>query len=139
VTTVSAKDPGPMTRLMLIGALLLAGCGERSVLHPDGGHDPVNCQPGDAHTITVKVVDPNGAPIEGATVTATNQGQTRQVTAQTNGQGVTTAIDESIGPGTVTLKASLDTRVSDVKQVSWTCGECHCTPDPTSVTLTLGP
>jgi hypothetical protein len=128
------------TALIATLALLsLAACGERQVLLPDGGHERINCNPNEAVFMTVKVVDAAGTPVEGATVTATNQGLNRQATAQTNGQGVTNAIGEDIGGGTVSIRATLGTRVSEIKQVEWTCGECHCNVNPASITVTLSP
>ncbi len=57
----------------------------------------------------------------------------------TNDQGVTTAIAEDIGEGTVVLRATHTGRVSPTQNATWVCGECHCTVEPNQVTLTLSP
>ena len=132
-----AKRPGRSrigcAVLLVLG---LAAC-ERSIIGPDGGHEPIQCDPNQATFMVVKVVDATGAPVDAATVRATNQALNRESVAQTNAQGTTNAIGEEVGQGTVTLRAEKGSQVSNVQQVQWTCGECHCTVDPGSVTLTL--
>ena len=116
----------------------LIACGPRTVLQPDGGPSPFTCTV-ELVSMTVQVVDAAGAPVEGATVTATNLGTQKTVTAQTNASGVTTAVTEDLGQGTASLTATFGGRVSTLKNVTWTCGQCHCNPDPGVVTLTLSP
>ena len=118
--------------------LCLLACGPRTVLQPDGGQGPFTCTV-ELVSMTVKVVDAAGAPVEGAMVTATNVVSQKTITAQTNASGTTTAVTEDLGQGTATVRATLGGKVTDQKNVTWTCGNCHCNPDPGLVTLTLSP
>ncbi|MFZ5470062.1 MAG: carboxypeptidase-like regulatory domain-containing protein [Myxococcota bacterium] len=118
--------------------LALAACGPSSNHQADGGRDRLVCTT-ELVFITVKVLDALGNPVEGATVTGTNPSSQKTSTGTTNGSGVTTAIGEDLGQGTVHVQATMGTKVSDVKDVVFTCGECHCIGEPNAVTLTLSP
>ncbi|MBI3185901.1 MAG: carboxypeptidase regulatory-like domain-containing protein [Myxococcales bacterium] len=123
--------------LFSLVSLALCACGPISRQQPDGGRALNQCAP-EPVSIAVKVVDAEGNPVEGAIVTATNQTSGQAATAQTRGDGTTSGItQEKISPGTVLLRASLGTRVSEVKQVTWVCGECHCTAEPDAIIITL--
>jgi len=124
-------------RLYLPVVIVFAfACGQRETVHPDGGRDRNVCTQQPA-TIIVRVLEPSGAPVEGATVTATNLGTGRQLTATTNGQGVTSAIDEEVGPGTVVIRASKENRASGASNVNFVCGVCSCSGEPNFISLTL--
>ena len=90
-------------------------------------------------TLRVEVVNAQGAPVEDAVVTATHVGTGRTITGTTGDRGVTTAVNEDIGEGTVRLTATAGSKVSAPAEVAWTCDECHCHPDPDTVQLQLNP
>lgn len=119
-----------------IALFLLAACGPAASQLPDGGRARNVCAPG-SNSIAVKVVDPSGAPVQGATVTATSLASGKQLSATTSAEGTTNALTDEIGAGSVSVRASLGTRVSASQQVNWTCGECLCSAQPSSVVLTL--
>jgi hypothetical protein len=120
--------------LLLLGLVPLVSC--------DGGVR-VNRQgdPCTEHLVTlrVEVVDAQGALVREATVTATNQDTGRTITSTTGDKGVTTAVNEEIGSGTVRLVAIAGSKVSTPAEVAWTCDDCHCHPEPSSVRLQLHP
>lgn len=120
--------------LLFLGLALLASC--------DGGLK-VN-QQGDPCTeslvtLRVEVVDAQGATVRDATVTASNVDTGRTITSTTGDRGVTTAVNEDIGEGRVRLVATAGSKVSAAAEVTWTCDECHCHPEPASVQLQLHP
>ena len=120
--------------LLLLGLTPLASC--------DGGLR-VNRQ-GDPCTeslvtLRVEVVDARGTAVRDATVTATNLDTGRTITGTTSDRGVTTAVNEDIGSGTVRLVATAGSKVSAPTEVAWTCDECHCYPEPSTVRLQLHP
>ena len=122
-------------------ALVLAfsACGTVNVLQPDGGRDRTSCAK-DLTTMAVKVVDSNGVAVEGATVTATNAGLALTRTGTTDANGVTTEINQDIGQGTVTVKATLGSLSSASRTCTWTCSDqCLCAVEPKTLTLTLNP
>jgi hypothetical protein len=116
-------------------ALLLVGCGSSRSL-PDGGREALTCET-IVTSLVVRVVDAQGNPVDQASVTAVNTGTGKAITAHTNGNGVTNGVTQDLGEGTATVKATLNNRVSDTKQVSWVCGDCLCTVQPDEITLTL--
>ncbi len=121
------------------GTLALCACGTVNKLEPDGGRDRGACT-AEFASMAVHVVDAAGAPVDGATVTARNAGLGLSQTGTTNSAGNTTAVNQDIGQGTVTVTASLGTRVSDTQQCTWTCSDqCLCAVQPVALTLTLGP
>lgn len=97
------------------------------------------CDPAQERFLPVTVVDAQGQPVQGATVTATNLTSGQKITAVTNDQGGTGAVGSSIGSGTVQITAQKDTKTSDVGQANFVCGDCGCSFEPESVTLTLNP
>lgn len=90
-------------------------------------------------TLRVEVVNAQGTPVRDALVTATHVGTGRTITGTTGDRGVTTAVNEDIGEGTVRLTATAGSKVSTPAEVAWTCDECHCHPEPTTVQLQLNP
>jgi hypothetical protein len=120
--------------LLLLGLAPLVSC--------DGGLR-VNRQGNpcvdDLVTLRVEVVDAQGAVVREATVTATNVDTGRTITSTTSERGVTTAVNEEIGSGTVRLVATAGSKVSAPAEVAWTCDECHCHPEPTTMRLQLHP
>lgn len=90
-------------------------------------------------TLRVEVVNAQGTPVEDALVTATHVDTGRTITGTTGERGVTTAVNEDIGAGTVRLTATAGSKVSAPAEVAWTCDECHCHPEPTTVQLQLNP
>ena len=120
--------------LLLVGLAPLVSC--------DGGLR-VNRQGNpcvdDLVTLRVEVVDAQGAVVREATVTATNVDTGHTITSTTSERGVTTAVNEEIGSGTVRLMATSGSKVSAPAEVAWTCDECHCHPEPTTLQLQLHP
>ncbi|HYO74331.1 MAG TPA: carboxypeptidase regulatory-like domain-containing protein [Archangium sp.] len=90
-------------------------------------------------TLRVEVVNAQGTPVSDALVTATHVDTGRTITGTTGDRGVTTAVNEDIGAGTVRLTATAGSKVSAPAEVAWTCDECHCHPEPTTVQLQLNP
>ncbi|OJT23638.1 hypothetical protein BO221_16710 [Archangium sp. Cb G35] len=90
-------------------------------------------------TLRVEVVNAQGTPVPDAIVTATHVVTGRTITGTTGDRGVTTAVNEDIGEGPVRLTATAGSKVSTPAEVAWTCDECHCHPEPTSVQLQLNP
>jgi hypothetical protein len=88
----------------------------------------------------VTVVDANGMPVAGATVTATNpdpEDGSGHDTQTTQADGIA-YIGETVGGGVVEYRASLGSRQSSITTVTWTCDRCHCSPAAMgSVTLVL--
>jgi hypothetical protein len=120
--------------LLLLGLLSLTAC--------DGGlrvermGDPCADE---RITLRVEVVDAGGAPVPGAMVTATHLETGRTFTSTTRERGVTTALGEEVGAGTVRVEATAGAKVSPPAEVTWTCDGCNCRPDPASVRLQLHP
>jgi hypothetical protein len=120
---------------MVLGLTHLAACdGGLRVPNPEA--DPCTENP---VTLRVEVVDAQGSMVGGAVVTATNTDTGLSITSTTTERGVTTAVNEDIGPGRVRLTALAGSRPSDSAEVTWTCDECHCHPEPSSVQLHLRP
>jgi len=90
-------------------------------------------------TLRVEVVNAQGTPVGNAIVTATHVATGRTITGTTGDRGVTTAVNEDIGEGTVRLTATAGSKVSAPAEVAWTCDECHCHPEPATVQLQLNP
>jgi hypothetical protein len=120
--------------LLLLGLVPLASC--------DGGLR-VNRQGNpcveDLVTLRVEVVDAQGREVKDATVTATHVDSGRTITGITNERGVTTSVNEDIGSGRVRVSATAGSKVTAPSEVAWTCDECHCTPEPSTVRLQLNP
>ncbi|MHB8872583.1 MAG: carboxypeptidase-like regulatory domain-containing protein [Myxococcaceae bacterium] len=129
------------TALLTVSSALLAlcACGTVNKLQPDGGRDRGTCETGFT-TLSVKVVDAQGLPVEGAQVTGTNAGLNLAQSGLTDGSGNTFAVNQDIGQGTVTVKAALGSRVTESKSCTWTCSDqCQCAVQPQALTLTLSP
>lgn len=127
--------------LTVSSALLLAlcACGTVNKLQPDGGRDRGSCAT-DFTTLAVKVVDAQGQPVEGVEVTGTNAGLNLSQTGTTDGSGNTLAVNQDIGQGTVMVKATLGSRVTETRSCTWTCSDqCLCEVEPQTLTLTLSP
>lgn len=90
-------------------------------------------------TLRVEVVDAQGNAVPNATVTATNEDTGHTITSTTDGEGITRAVNEDLGAGTVRLSAIAGPKVSSTAEVTWTCDECHCHPEPATVQLQLHP
>jgi hypothetical protein len=90
-------------------------------------------------TVRVEVVDARGAPVQGATVTAMHVETGHTLTTTTGERGLTTAVNESLGPGLVRLEATAGSKTSPPAEMTWRCDACHCTPEPASVRLQLHP
>jgi hypothetical protein len=90
-------------------------------------------------TVRVEVVDARGAPVQGATVTAMHVETGHTLTTTTGERGLTTAVNESLGPGLVRLEATAGSKTSPPAEMTWACDACHCTPEPASVRLQLHP
>jgi hypothetical protein len=131
-----------MSRLLACSVILLTlatacGGGEGVPAAQDAGH--LGCASINEAFLPVKVLDAQGSPVEGARVTAKNVTSGVMVAGTTNAQGTTTSIGESLGSGTIEVTAQSGSKVSPRGQATFSCGECGCTFDPTSLTLQLPP
>jgi hypothetical protein len=118
--------------LLLLGLTALAACADRPVVDRQG----LVCEE-DLTTLRVEVVTADGARVKGATVTATNPSSNRTITSLTGEDGVSTAVTELIGPGSMRVWATSGSKVTPEARIEWTCDECHCTPEPAAVLLQL--
>ncbi|WP_434381505.1 carboxypeptidase regulatory-like domain-containing protein [Melittangium boletus] len=117
-----------------LGLLLLAAC--------DGGirvEPPTDVCTEVLVTLQVQVLSAQGMPVDDATVSATHLETGNTITSVTAGDGITRAVNEELGQGRVRLTARAGSKTSDSTEVVWTCDECHCYPDPSSVQLRLNP
>jgi hypothetical protein len=132
---------GMIRRLVLTlpMALLYASCGgNAAVPRPDAGTLPQSCLPEQRDThLGVRVVDSGGHPIAGAEITAKNLDTGKTVTATSNEEGETVAVGTSMGSGSVQVVAKVGTAQTDPCVASFVCGECFCTMQPGSITLTV--
>lgn len=121
-----------LTTCTLLGLL---GCGASNSL-PDGGRGRFICT-NELMVLPVKVIDSTGTPVDGAAVSAKNLSNGKSVNGTTDGRGVTTAVNEDLGTGTVRIQASKGGQTSMVFDVNFTCGECDCAVNPRSATLLI--
>ena len=115
--------------------------GEGIVLGPTSDTNPVGTQ----HTVTAKVSNSTGEPVQGALVTfdvisGPNQGEHGTDTTDANGEATFTYTDNG-GAGTDQIQASFedsneDTKTSNTVTKEWTTSEANTPPvaDPQSVT-----
>lgn len=89
--------------------------------------------------LRVTVVDANGAPVEGAVVTARNESTGKTLIGTTDARGSTLAVNEDVGDGPVQVQAERAPKVSEAVAVGWTCDACHCYPSTAELTLALNP
>ncbi|GHG74357.1 hypothetical protein GCM10012319_22090 [Comamonas sp. KCTC 72670] len=89
--------------------------------------------------LKVEVLSADGTRIRGATVTGTNVASNISITGVTDGQGVSTAINESLAPSPVRVVATAGSKVSPAHQVEWLCDSCNCQPEPATLELRLNP
>jgi hypothetical protein len=120
--------------LLFLGFLLLAACDGGVRVNRQG--DP--CVE-DLITLRVEVVDAQGNAVRDATVTAIHADTGRTITATTSERGVTTAVNEEIGSGTVRVSATAGSKVSLPADVTWTYDGCNYNPEPSTVRLQLNP
>jgi len=118
----------------LIGISLLAACDEAPRVNR-GGDD---CQ-SELVALRVEVVTADGARVSGATITATNLKSNVSITGVTDEYGVSTAVNESLGPSPVRVMANAGSKVSSAERIEWTCDECNCMPEPGTLRLELNP
>ena len=127
-----------MSRLRMLPALwgltCLLACDNRPVVNRGGDV----CSE-ELVSLKVEVVTAYGNLVKGATVTAVNEETQESITGVTNEVGVSRAVNESIAPGRTRLYATAGSKVSAPVEVDWQCGECHCEPVPSAVTLELNP
>ncbi|HSP77327.1 MAG TPA: carboxypeptidase-like regulatory domain-containing protein [Myxococcaceae bacterium] len=92
-------------------------------------------------TLRVEVVDAQGVPVPGATVTATHLETGYTITGTTGERGVTTSVsvDPSLGAGPMRVVANAGPKVSEPARVEWTCDDCHCRPEPDTLRVQLHP
>lgn len=129
-----------MKRALLLGVAVL-GLSACNVLDgtqplPDGGRARIVCANGFT-VLPVTVVDSSGKPIDGAAVTATNNSNGKAASGTTNGNGVTTAVDETLGSGVVRITAEKAGQKSAPFDATFSCGECDCYVTPRSATLMI--
>jgi hypothetical protein len=120
--------------LLLLGLVPLASCDGGLRVNRQGNPCTENLV-----TLRVEVVDAQGREVKDATVTATHVDSGRTITATTNDRGITTSVNEDIGEGTVRVSAIAGSKVTAPAEVAWTCDECHCHPEPSTVRLQLNP
>ncbi|MDY7225311.1 carboxypeptidase-like regulatory domain-containing protein [Hyalangium rubrum] len=127
-----------MFRLRILAVILglgfLPACDNRPVV--DNGGDL--CEE-ELVTLRVEVLTADGARVKGATVTAIHLETNQSITGVTNEEGISRAVNESLGAGTVRLHATAGAKVSPPLEVEWQCDGCHCSPIPGAVTLQLNP
>jgi hypothetical protein len=126
----------PRLRMLAVwlGLACLSACDNRPVVDRGGGA----CS-AEQVSLKVEVVTAQGVLVKGATVTATNLESHASITGVTNEVGVSKAVNESLAPGVTRLTATAGPKVSPPLEVQWECDECHCRPQPDSVTLQLNP
>lgn len=118
--------------LLLVSVAVLGACDDGPGVSRNGDACDENVV-----TLRVEVLSPDGARVKGATVTASTESSNRTLSSVTDEEGVTNAISELVGPGTMRVWATAGSKVSDPVSVEWTCDECHCSPNPGSVQLQL--
>lgn len=101
--------------LLLVASLLLPACGA------------VGCQDY-ANAVTILIVDAQGDPVVGATLTSTNLGSGEVDTRLSDSQGHAT-LSEGLGAGIIRSVATLGSRTSAKKDTRWSCDRCHCDLD----------
>jgi hypothetical protein len=121
---------------IFLPVLLTLSCGTSYRTLPDGGRERVDCTL-DQAAVAVKVVDSLGAPVEGATVEATNPGSGKATSGLTNGAGTTDSVNSTLGAGTVVITATKDQQKSAPANAQFTCGNCGCSVQPSQLVLTL--
>jgi len=119
---------------VLLGLACLLACDNRPVVNRGGGV----CSE-ELVSLKVEVVTANGVLVKGATITAINEETQESITAVTNEVGISRAVNESLAPGPTRLYATAGSKVSPATEVEWQCDDCHCQPDPGTVTLQLNP
>jgi hypothetical protein len=119
---------------VLLGLACLPACDNRPVVNRGGDV----CSE-ELVSLKVEVVTAEGVLVKGATVTAINEETQESITGVTNEVGVSRAVNESLAPGPTRLYATAGAKVSPATQVQWHCDNCHCQPDPSTVTLQLNP
>lgn len=119
---------------VLLGLGSLSACDNRPVVDDRGD----GCTE-ELVTLKVEVISADGAPVKGATLTATNVETHQSITSVTNEEGVSRAINESLAPGITQVSATAGPKVAPPVQVEWECDECHCSPIPGAVRLRLNP
>ena len=118
----------------VLGLACLPACDNRPVVNRGGGV----CSE-ELVSLKVEVVTAEGVLVKGATVTALNEDTQASITGVTNEVGVSRAVNESLAPGRTRLYAMAGSKVSPATEVHWQCDDCHCQPDPDTVTLQLNP
>lgn len=121
--------------LSAVTAASLLGCGipAREGIPEDSRL--VVCATG-AATVPVTILDAAGAPVEGAAVQAEHLTSGESQEGTTNAQGRATAVTSELGSGTVRVTARFGTATVGTADVTWTCGECNCTPTPSQLSFT---
>jgi hypothetical protein len=120
--------------LFLLGVLFLSACGRETYL-PDGGRNRQVCSDTQSK-VPVKVIDGTGAAIEAVDITATHLGSGTVTSAKSDVNGNSDVVTDELGQGTIRVVAQLGSK-RDTADVTITCGECLCSANPATVTLTL--
>ncbi|HET9449781.1 MAG TPA: carboxypeptidase-like regulatory domain-containing protein [Aggregicoccus sp.] len=125
----------PALRLLVLSSMLvpLAACIEPPP--PPPGREGECTE--ELVLLRVTVVDANGAPVEGAVVTARNELTGKTLIGTTDGRGATLAVNEEVGDGSVQVQAERAPKVSQPVTVGWSCDACHCYPSTAELTLAL--
>jgi predicted small lipoprotein YifL len=120
--------------LFLLGVLSLSACGRETYL-PDGGRNRQVCSDTQGK-VPVKVVDGTGTAIEAVDVTATHLGTGTVTSAKSDVNGNIDIVTDELGAGTIRVVAQVGAK-RDTADVTVACGECLCTANPATVTLTI--
>ncbi|MBL9038033.1 MAG: hypothetical protein JNG84_05930 [Archangium sp.] len=116
-------------------ALSFAGCTGYSPYLPDGGRGRVVCETAALYS-SVQVLGLTQDPADGATVTARNLTDDRTETG-TVGAGGVFRVSSELGPGVVSVVATLNDLTSNEGQFTITFSDCTPSMSPRNLTLQL--
>ena len=121
--------------LSALTSVALLGCGipAREGIPEDSRR--IVCATG-AATVPVTVLDAAGNPVEGVAVKAEHLTSGEFVEATTNAQGRVSTVTSELGAGTVRVTAAFGGAQVGTADVTWTCGECNCSPSPSQISFT---
>ncbi len=125
-----------MRLVLLVTALLVAGCELRSPYLPDGGRARVYCDEGTQLNVPVKMLDRDGEPFSGAVLTVdytSLEGEDRValLTADDRGQ----VLVEDRGPGVVRISSNYRGFTIEPKELTFNGSDCSTTVTPRQLTV----
>lgn len=95
-----------------------------------------DCDPLYHATMSVMVVDADGAPVSGAVVIARDVASMATVEGETGSDGTTIMGGSGSGSGTSVVTATFEGRSASA-EVDWRCASCLCQPTPSWLELVL--